>query len=106
MTNSTGSGKERDQRAGRSPEPPVDVDPCGERQHPGGDSGPQAVDRARPVAIEGEQVLAGLEDRLDPLSDRGEVGTAAGLVTAPGPKQRSADPGDLGLEVVAGVALV
>src|SRR5438046_1161388 len=104
MTNSTGSGKERDQGAGRSPEPPVDVDPRGERQHPGGDPGPQAIDRARPVALEGEQVLAGLEDRLDPLSDRGEVGAAAGLVAAP--KQRSADPGDLGLEVVAGVALV
>src|SRR5215211_9555101 len=106
MINSTASGNERDQGARRPPEPPVDVDGCGERQQPRGDSGAQAGDRSRPVALEGEDVLAGPKDRLDPLADRGEVRAASGLVAAGGAKHGGAEGADRILEVGAGVALV
>src|SRR5204863_2203468 len=106
MINSTASGNERDQGARRPPEPPVDIDACGERQHPRGDSGAQTRDRPRPVALQGEDVLAGPKDRLDPLADRGEVGAAPGLVLAGGAKHGRTEGADLVLEVGAGVALV
>ena len=47
---------------------------------------------ASAVALQGEDVLAGPEDRLDPLADRGEVKAVVGLVL-------SGRPDDRGLEV-------
>ena len=106
MINSTASGDERDQRSRWTPEPPVDVDAGRERQHPGADASAKAIDRARSVALEGEDVLAGLKDRLDPLADRGEVGTAAGLIAPRRPKQGRAEACHPCLELGSRVALV
>src|SRR5271167_2322366 len=46
------------------------------------DSFSEAGEGASAVAFEGEQVLAGPEDRLDALADRRDVRTVTGLVLA------------------------
>ena len=59
-----------------------------------------------PVAFEGEDVLAGPEDRLDALADGRQVRTLSGLVLAAGPHHAPVKvlgrPGDFS----AGVSLV
>src|ERR687886_1427721 len=84
MTDSTRSGHEGNERAARAAEPVVDVEARGERQDPLCDARPEVGQRARRVALEREDVLAGLEDRLDALADRGQVQPTVGLVPAPG----------------------
>ena len=51
----------------------VERDCCGEREEACADASRESVEGAGAVAFEGEQVLAGLEGRFDPLPDRGEV---------------------------------
>src|ERR687885_2695123 len=82
MTDSTRSGHEGNERAARAAEPVVDVEARGERQDPLCDARPEVGQRARRVALEREDVLAGLEDRLDALADRGQVQPIVGLVPA------------------------
>ena len=60
----------------------------------------------RSVEVECEQVLAGVEDRLDPLPDRGEVWPALGLVASRRPEHGRAELGDCGCELATGVAFV
>src|SRR3954467_11644362 len=59
-----------------------------------------------PWLSEGEQVFAGLEDRLDPLPDGCEVRSAAGLVFAAWPHDRCVEVGGGLLELAAGVAFI
>jgi hypothetical protein len=85
----------------------VEPDAGGEGEQFGGDAGAEAVEAAGVVAFEAEAVFEGEEDRLDPLTDPGEHGAAAGLVLA----GRAQDPraealGGEVFEVAAGVALV
>ena len=58
------------------------------------------------VSFEGEDVLAGPEDALDPLADRREVWASAGLVFAAGPEDRRVHVADRFSECFPGVALV
>src|SRR5918998_3979380 len=52
----------------------------------------QSRERAGAVAFEREQVLAGPEDRFDPLADRRQMRAAAGLVGAARSDDRGAPP--------------
>src|ERR671918_418501 len=106
MTCSTPSGHEGHERAARTPEPGVDVDTGGEGEQPRSDPRPEVVDRARSMALEGEQVLAGLKDRLDPLADRRQVRPTARLVLAGGAKQGRAEAFDLAVELGSRIAPV
>ena len=58
------------------------------------------------MSFECEQVFAGLEDRLDPLPDWCEVGSAGGFVFAAWSCDCRSEGGGVLLEVAAGVALV
>src|SRR6266571_4881235 len=58
------------------------------------------------VSFECEQVFAGEEDRLDPLSDRCEVDRVARFALAGWTDDRGAESGDCLGELVAGIAFV
>jgi hypothetical protein len=58
------------------------------------------------VAFEGEDVFAGLEDRLDPLADWREVRTLADLVFASRAHDRRVERGQLGLEFLTAEVLI
>src|SRR5262245_6938940 len=88
MSSSTVSGGVVGERAWWSAESVVEADRGGEGEEAGADAGAEAVESAGAVAFEGEQVFAGLEDRLDSLPDRGEVWAAAGFVFAAGADDR------------------
>src|SRR5215211_1390713 len=106
MDSSTGLGAVGGQGAGRTAEAVVERDRRGERQEAGADARAQAVEGARAVAFERQQVFAGLKDRLDPLADRGQVGPAAAFVLASGTHDGGLQLGGVALEIAAGVALV
>src|SRR6478672_471598 len=106
MSSSTGSGDVVDERAWWSAEAVVEADRCGEGEEACADACSEAVEGAGAVAFEGEQVFAGLEDRLDPLPDRREVGLAAAFVFAVWADDRRVEVGRGALELAAGVALV
>src|ERR1700724_2715051 len=106
MLDSTPSGDVVDQSAARTPEPVVERDTCGQRQKALGDADAQVVKGAGAVALEGEDVLAGPEDRLDPLADRSEMQGAVGLVFSSRPEDRGVEVSDRLGEVAARVALV
>src|SRR5215471_6615478 len=106
MSSSTGLGRVVGQCAWGAAEAVVEGDRGGEREEACSDSGAEAVQGAGAVAFEGEQVFAGLEDRLDPLSDRCEVEALAWLVLAPGADNRRVEVGGCGFEVASGVAFV
>ena len=84
----------------------VECDGGGEREEACADAGAQAVEGARAVAFEREDVFAGAKDRLDALADRREVGASSVLVFAPRAGDRGVQICGGGLEVAAGVALV
>src|SRR5574338_453688 len=106
MSSSTGSGDVVDEGAWWSAEAVVEADRCCECEEAHSDPGAEAVERAGAVAFEGEQVFAGLEDRLDSLPDWGEVGAAAGFVLAARAHNRCVEFRRELLELAAGVALV
>src|SRR5437762_607079 len=106
MSCSTRSGDVVGERAWWSAESVVEADRCGEREEPCADAGSEAVQGAGAVAFEGEQVFAGLEDRLDPLADRREVRPAGAFVLAVWPDDRRVELGSGVLEGTAGVAFV
>src|SRR5262249_22827597 len=94
MVDSTPSGDVVDQGAARTPEPVVERDACGQRQEARSDANAQVVQGAGAVALEGEDVLAGPEDRLDPLADRSEVNSVVGLISASRPHDRGVEVGE------------
>src|SRR5665647_1048709 len=102
----TASGAVVDKVTARTPEPVVEADAGREAEEAPEDALAQAGHGSRPVTLEGEQLLAGPEDRLDALADGGEVRAAAGLVLARRAHHRGAHLGDRRREPVAGVALV
>ena len=106
MSSSTGSGDVVGERAWWSAEAVVGADRCGEGEEACADACSEAVAGVGAVAFEGEQVFAGLEDRLDPLPDRREVGPAAAFVFAVWADDRRVEVGRGALELAAGVALV
>src|SRR5689334_25390033 len=84
----------------------VECDGCGQAAEAGEDSFPQTGERAGPVALEGEQVFAGPEDRFDPLADRREVRPGSAFFLAAGAHERGLALADGGSETAAGVAAV
>ena len=84
----------------------VEADAGGQGEEPLQDALSQPAEGARAVALEGEQVLAGPEDRLDALADRREVRTFTGLIRAPGPDHEHVELSGGGGELATGVALV
>src|SRR5438132_607976 len=59
----------------------------------------EVLQGARAMALEREHVLAGLEDRLDPLADGRKARAVAGLILAPGTHDLSVEAGELCFEV-------
>src|SRR3954463_11209223 len=106
MSSSTWLGDVGSECAWWAAESVVECDGGCEREEAGGDAGSEAAEGAGAVAFEREQVFAGLEDRLDPLAYRREVGAFAGLVLAARPGDQRLEPEGVGLELPAGVALV
>src|ERR1035438_3989024 len=84
----------------------VECDCGGECGEACDESDAEIFEGAGAVAFEREDVFAGLEDRLDALADRCEVGAAAGLVFAAGADDRRVEVGELGFEVLATEVLV
>src|SRR5215213_4076377 len=106
MNCSTRSGAVVDERAAGAAEVVVERDAGGECQEALADAGSEAVQGAGAVAFEGQEVFEGPEDRLDALSDRGQVRSWAGLVFAARADDDRVARVHLGGEVAAGVALV
>ena len=106
MVDSTGSGDVVDECAAGAAEFVVEGDAGGEAEEALEDAFFDAVEGAGAVAFEGEQVFACPEDRLDPLPDRGEVGSLSGFVFSAGPHDRRVEVADGVGELAAGVALV
>ena len=93
MSSSTVSGDVVDGGAAGSAESVVECDCCGQGEEALVDEGSEAVEGAGSVVFEGEQVFAGLEDRLDALSDRCQMQPFAGFVFAAGPDDRGVEFG-------------
>src|SRR5680860_241587 len=106
MIDSTPSGHVGHERAARSPELVVEPDACRQAEEALGDTLAQAGKGTSAVALQREQVLAGEEDRLDALSDRGQVRAAAGLITPGGSHDRGAQGIDRLGEGTPGIPLV
>src|SRR5450756_1186931 len=90
----TASGAVVDKGTTRASEPVVEADAGREAEEAREDALTQAGHGTRAVALEGEQVLAGPEDRLDALADGGQVRPAAGLVLARRAHHGGAQRGD------------
>jgi hypothetical protein len=84
----------------------IEADAGREGEQAGRDSCEQVARRARSVAFEGEQVLAGAEDRLDALPDGRQMDAVVWLGAASGAHDLGSQCRDLGRELAAGVALV
>src|SRR5437763_85816 len=106
MSCSTGSGGVVGEGACWSAEAVVEADRGGECEEAAADAGAQAVEGAGAMAFEGEQVFAGVEDRLDPLPYRRQVRAGAGFVFAARPDDCRFELGGGVLELEAGVAFV
>src|SRR3990170_8723725 len=78
----------------------------GEREQTLRDAGDEALQGAGAVALERELVLAGVDDRLDPLSEAAERTEASWFIAAVGAHELAAARGDELLELVAGEAFV
>src|SRR5450830_627152 len=102
----TPSGAVVDQGTARAPQPVVEADAGREAKEAREDALTQAGHGTGPVALEGEQVLAGPEDRLDALADGGEVRAVAWFVLARRAHDEGAHLGDGGRELTPGVALI
>jgi len=92
MSDSTAPGDVVEESAARTPESVIEGDATGERHEAFGNAHPEVVQRAGAVALQGEDVLAGLEDRLGPLADRGEAKAVGWLVLVGRPEERRSLP--------------
>src|SRR3954453_23248451 len=106
MSSSTGLGGVVDECAWWAAELVVECDRGGECEEAAGDASSEAVQGAGSVTFEGEDVLCRPVDRLDALTDWGEVRPAAGLVFAARAHDHRAERSGVTLELAAGVALV
>src|ERR1022692_1435160 len=104
MSSSTGLCDVVDEGAWWAAEAVVERDCCGEGEEACVDAGGEAVEGAGAVAFEGEQVFAGLEDRFDPLTDRGEVWPSRPFVFAVWADDGGVEFGGGVFELAAGVA--
>src|SRR5580693_1541862 len=84
----------------------VECDPGGECREAACEADAEVLQGAGAVALEGEDVLAGPEDRLDPLAYRCEVGARTGLVLASRPDDGRIEVGEFGFEVLAPEVLI
>src|SRR6266540_204440 len=100
------SGHVVDQGSGWTAELVVEPDAGGQGQQPRADALPEPLGRACAVTLQGEQILEGLEDRLDALADEAEEGAAARLVLASRANHAAPERGHGALEVSSGIALV
>src|SRR3954452_251985 len=94
------------ERAGGAAELVVECDAGGQGEQALDDARPEAVQGAGAVAFERQEVFDGPEDALDPLADRGKVRSAAGLVLAARTDDQRLAVEHRGSEVATGVALV
>src|SRR5512144_1459711 len=106
MSSATALRRIAGDRAAGATEAVVERDGGGERGEAAGEPDAQIVECARAVALEREDVLAGVEDRLDALAQRRQVRAAAALILAAGAHDRRVELGELGLEVLAAEVLV
>src|ERR671922_699256 len=107
MIDSTRLRHEGDQAAGGTAELMVEPDAGRKGQDAGADARAKALRGAGAVALQAEQVLEGLEDRLDALADRPQArALPLGLVAPRRPDHASAQVGHRGGEVPPGIALV
>src|SRR5659263_194233 len=102
----TASGAVVDEGTTGASQPVVEADADRQAEEAREDALTQPGHGARPVALQGEQVLAGPEDRLDALADGRQVRTVARLVLACRAHDEGAQLGHGGREVAPGVALV
>src|SRR5436309_4598228 len=106
MIDSTRSGAVVDECAAGAAELMVESDCGGQAEKPLQDALAQASECAGAVALEGENVLADPEDRLDPLADRRQVWPSAGLVLAARAHDGRLQLGHGCGELASGIALV
>jgi len=100
------SGAVVDEGTARSPQPVVEADAGRQAEEAREDALAQARHRARSLALEGEQVPAGPEDRLDALADRRKVRAWARFILTRRARHGDAEIGGADSEPAAGVALV
>jgi hypothetical protein len=100
MSSATVSGGVGGEGSAGAAEAVVECDGGGERGEAGEQAHAEVLQGAGAVTLEGEDVLAGLEDRLDALADRGEMGAATVLVFSPGAHDLSVESREFGLEVL------
>src|SRR5271156_4078061 len=79
----------------------VECDGGGERGEAGEQPHAKVLQGAGAVTLQGEDVLAGLEDRLDPLADWREMGAAPWLVFSPRAHDLGVEAREVGFEVLA-----
>src|SRR5437867_3906870 len=90
-----------DDRAAWASELVVEADAGGEREQPGRDPGEEVAWRPRAVALEAEQVLAGVKDRLDALTKGRQVDALVGLVASSWTNDARSPSGERGSELMA-----
>src|SRR4029077_15505600 len=106
MSSATVSGDVVGEAAGWAAEAVIECDGGGECGEAGEQAHAEVLQGARAVTLEGKDVLAGLEDRLDPLADVREVGAAAALVFAARTHDLGVEVREFGLEVLAAEVLI
>ena len=100
------SGAVVDEGTTGTSQPVVEADAGRQAEETREEALPQAGRGAGSVALEGEQVLAGPEDRLDALADGGQVRAAAALVLARRARHDRAQLRHGSCKLTAGVTLV
>ena len=106
MIDSTESGDIVDQRTAGATQLVIEHDAGRQREKTLEDALPDTGEGTRAVAFEGQDVLAGPKDRLNPLADRGKVHAVSGLVGASGTHDRGIHLTDGVGEIAAGIALI
>src|SRR5664279_1650545 len=106
MVDSARLGAVVDKCTAGSSELVVEGDRGGEAAEALKDAFSEALEGARAVAFEGEDVFAGPEDRFDALADGRQVWALTGLVFAAGTQDGGMALADLLGELASGVALV